>query len=303
MTCITSANANEPELCAPRPPVAPDFVLTLTNPAPWPAALVASLLIAAAAWQQRGLTRSGAVAAAVIGACALCVSWGAGIFLVAWFVMATTISKVGKEKKSQRILGMVEKGGQRDAGQVLANGGVFLLLTATLLLAGPACAAHSRCGYLLSVAAAGSLAAAGADTWATEIGTLAGGSPWSLRTASRVAVGTSGAVTLSGTVAMIAGAGLLALLAGWCSFVPTETRTVLAVATGGLLGAMTDTLIGAFVQERRWCDRCSMETEQQIHVCEAQTRHLGGLSGLSNDAVNGLCAMAGALGAVSAVLL
>ncbi|MBC8090051.1 MAG: DUF92 domain-containing protein [Phycisphaerae bacterium] len=278
-------------------------MLTLTEPAPLWAAVVASAFVAVAAWRLRGLTRSGAAAATLVGTCALAVSWGVGCFLIAWFVLATVVSRVGKQRKAGRVLGVVEKGGQRDAAQVFANGGVFCLLLLILLAGGTQCTPDTHCGYLVSVAAAGSLAAAGADTWATEFGTLFGGTPFSTRTLSRVAVGTSGAVTLPGTMALLAGAVVLAFIAAQLAVTPSDARTMAAVVMGGTLGAVADTLIGAWMQERRRCPLCATLTEQRVHQCGTRTVHHAGISGLNNDVVNFLCASVGAAGAVVTVLL
>lgn len=278
-------------------------MITLTEAIPVPAAIAASLVVAVAAWRARALSGTGAAAATLVGVLALSVSFAFGAFLIAWFVLAAAISKVGKMQKAERVAGIVEKGGRRDAAQVLANGGVFVLALLGLLLSGTACSMGTHCGLLLSVAAAGSLAAAGADTWATELGTLFGGEPFSIRTGSRVAAGTSGAVTLAGCIAMLAGAGSLALLAGLLTVIPLEARPIIAVAAGGVVGAVADTLIGAWLQERRRCQQCSTHTEQRVHACGSHTVIDSGIAGLNNDAVNALCTLLGAVGAAVMVLL
>ena len=81
--------------------------------------------------------------------------------------------------------------------QVLANGGVAT-----------ACALGSRSRTTCAgrVAFAGAYAAATADTWATEIGTLAGQPPRSIVNCRPVATGMSGGIALPGTLAEIAGA-------------------------------------------------------------------------------------------------
>jgi len=279
------------------------FVLTLTDAAPLVVAVVASLLVAVAAWRLGGLTKSGAAAATLVGACALLVSVGVGTFLVCWFALATVLSRIGKQRKTQRLRGIVEKGGQRDARQVLANGGVFCLVLFGVLVSGAGCDLTTRCGYLMLVAAAGSLAAAGADTWATEIGTMLGGRPYAVRTGERVPAGTSGAVTLPGSLAMVVGAFTLAVLAALCTVIPFEVRSVAAVAIGGTLGSVADTVIGAWFQERRRCPSCATLTEQLVHECGATTVRYSGVAGMNNDAVNAGCALVGALGAVFTVLL
>ncbi|HXQ77512.1 MAG TPA: DUF92 domain-containing protein, partial [Gemmatimonadaceae bacterium] len=175
----------------------------------------------------------------------------------------------------------------RDAVQVLANGGVY------------AAAALGEVVFPSAIwfaIGAGALAASCADTWATEVGTLAGGQPVSIISRKAVPAGTSGGVTFAGSIAAIAGAlfvGVVATLAGWP--VPFTVITV-----GGMTGALTDSVLGGSIQSRRWCDLCAESTERLVHSCGTTTRPVGGIAGFDNDSVNTICSVIGAL--VSLVL-
>ena len=130
-----------------------------------------------------------------------------------------------------------------------------------------------------------------ADTWATEVGTLAGGEPVSIISRKRVPTGTSGGVTVAGTVAAVAGALFIAVaatLARW----PVAFA---AVALGGVAGALADSVLGGTIQARRWCDVCAVSTERLVHSCGTTTRPAGGLAGFDNDLVNAVCSGVGAL--------
>lgn len=261
----------------------------------WLIALPVAAGIAATAWRVGALSASGALAAGAVGALSMRAGIAWGGFLILWFALAVLLSRMGRQRKRERMHGIVEKGDRRDARQVLANGGLFAIAAALSLLP---TMSDSMLG-MLRIGAAASLAAAGADTWATEIGTLSR-RPWSLRLWRHVPVGTSGAVTLAGTTAAAAGAFLLAAIAGLIGLVPHAA--VLPVAVGGFAGAIVDTIVGAWGQERRWCPACSMATEQHVHDCGAATARQGGLvlmgRSLDNDAVNLLCAVSGAALAV-----
>jgi uncharacterized protein (TIGR00297 family) len=249
------------------------------------AGLVAAGLVAAAARRAGSLSPSGAVAATLVGTAAVAAGWSWGALLVIYFVSSSLLSRMGEATKARRTAAVVAKGGERDDTQVLANGGVFAasLLLAQLLPA--------RAGEIIAVAGLGALAAATADTWATEIGVAADGAPRSLLTLRPVPPGTSGGVSVAGTVAMIAGAAFIALLARQLGL----TQQVLAVAAGGTAGAIADSLLGATVQERRWCATCERSTERQVHDCGQPTAHAGGLAWLDNDAVNLAATFVGAL--------
>jgi uncharacterized protein (TIGR00297 family) len=179
------------------------------------------------------------------------------------------------------------KGGTRDAAQVLANGALFAAAALVMLF-------HPDVRWI--ALGAGSLAASAADTWATEIGTLSGGQPWSILPPwPRVPPGTSGGVSVIGSVAAIGGAGFMALVMlglGW------TTPIVRRVAIGAFAGALVDSALGATLQVRQWCDTCQLETERLVHTCGNETRRVRGLGWLDNDMVNFLSNLAGGLVAV-----
>ena len=210
--------------------------------------------------------------------------WPWGALLVAYFVAAMLLSRLGGAEKARLTGSVVAKGGARDATQVIANGGIFAacLLLATL---GPPPFAAA-----LEVAALGALAASSADTWATEIGTLYGGTPRSVRTLRPVPPGTSGAVSAPGSLALLAGA-LATALAAKALGLPGG---VLIVTAAGVAGALADSLLGATLQERRWCPSCKQASERRLHGCGSPTTFAGGREWMDNDLVNLLATVAGA---------
>jgi uncharacterized membrane protein len=64
---------------------------------------------------------------------------------------------------------------------------------------------------------------------------------------------------------------------------------------GGLAGSTVDSLLGATVQQRRWCDQCKSPTERPRHNCGTATRFVGGIPWIDNDVVNVTSTLAGAL--------
>jgi uncharacterized protein (TIGR00297 family) len=247
---------------------------------------VLAAALAIAARHTRSLSAGGAAAATVVGTAAALAGWGWAAILIAFFIASSALSRYRHAARTARIGAIVEKGDQRDAYQVLANGGVFA--SAALVAAGTQDPAWS-------MVALGALAAATADTWATEIGTLAGRPPRSIVSLQPLPAGTSGGVTMAGTLASAAGAGMIAALAPVAGL---PAGVWAAVFTGGVVGSLADSLAGATVQERRWCDRCSSSTERRVHDCGTGTRVIGGMPGARNDAVNLLCTLVGGIVAV-----
>jgi uncharacterized protein (TIGR00297 family) len=228
------------------------------------------------------LSRSGALASVVVGTAAVGAGWSWGILLIAYFAASSALSKVGEQRKSKVVGAIVEKSGERDATQVFANGGLYALAAIAQIVS------SSPIWYAIG---AGALAASAADTWATEIGTLSEGRPISVIRGQRVPAGTSGGITLAGSLASLCGALFIAAGAALARWPVPFT----AVALGGLAGALSDSLLGATLQARRWCDACASGTERLVHDCGTSTRHIGGVQGFGNDAVNLLCSAVGAL--------
>ena len=244
-----------------------------------------SLAISLLARRARSLNTAGAAAATVTGALALLAGWRWGALLVVYFASASALSHFGAARKQGRTASVVEKGGSRDAWQVIANGGVFAVAAALAVVLPE----HESRWLALGI---GALAASASDTWATEIGTLYGGTPRSILDWSSVPVGMSGGITVVGVLAAVAGAaftGVAALALGW------PLRIAMASVIGGIVGSTLDSLLGATLQQRRWCDRCNRATERVVHDCGTPTRPIGGLSVLNNDTVNVLCGLAGGL--------
>lgn len=215
-----------------------------------------------------------------------------GLYLVLWFISASLVSRLGVHVKRRRTASVLPPREARDLWQVLANGGVFALLAAWTLWLAWRGGAEPREAVGPAIMAAAALAAAGADTLATEIGTWLGGAPRSLRTGQAVPPGTSGAVSLAGSLALVAGALGFAGLATGLGLIPGDAWPVVAIAA--TLGALADSLLGAWLQTERWCATCREPTEQNPHVCGTPTTPRRGWTALDNDGVNLLCTLSGA---------
>lgn len=243
---------------------------------------VLAALVAAAAARVRMLSPGGAIAAAAMGAAAVATGWSWGIVLVVFFVLTSAVSAYDAGRKRALTSGILAKGARRDAIQVLSNGGAFAGAGVGWLLTGsPA----------LLFAGAGAIAAAAADSWATETGIAFGGEPRSIISGQPVARGTSGGVTLAGVLGAAGGAAVMAgtmLLIGW------PRLAAAAAFLAGMLGMLVDSLLGATLQARRFCGDCRRETEQPVHQCGRPTRVIRGVRWMDNDMVNTLATLSGA---------
>jgi uncharacterized protein (TIGR00297 family) len=213
--------------------------------------------------------------------------WQAALVLITFFLSSSVIGHFARPPRGKPDA-LYAKGSVRDAGQVLGNGAVAGILAVAMALR-----PHEPWPWL---AYAGAVAAVTADTWATELGALSPTAPRLItRLRKRVPAGTSGGVSLYGTLAAAIGAlmiaGLTVLVAPGVG-----ARLALPIALAGLAGAVFDSLLGATVQAMYRCVAEDVATEQHpLHRCGAATQHVRGWSWLDNDRVNLACALAGAL--------
>ncbi len=230
-------------------------------------ALVAAAAVSTAAWRLAALTRSGAVAATLVGATVLhFAGLGAAVVLVFFFVTSSALSALPPRGARSA----------RGARQVVANGSVAALAAALVAVYRPA-----------GIAFLGATAAATADTWATEIGVRFGRRPRSILSLRPQPAGTSGAVSLAGTAAAAAGALAVALAGGW--LVVNAEAAWLPIATAGLVGSLADSALGAGFQARYHCPACAAAPEVARHDgCTVRAARISGIPGLDNDAVNWL---------------
>lgn len=250
-----------------------------------------ALLISFLAYRAHSLSKSGALAALILGT----IVFGIGgipwaILLLTFFITSSLLSHAFKKRK-RGLEEKFSKGHERDAGQVFANGGLGMLFVLIHELD-----PGSSIGW---VGFAASLAAVNADTWATELGVL-NPTPPRLITAlrKRVEKGTSGGVSLIGTVASLAGAAVIALPG---SLLTHNWSLFPIIILAGLAGSLFDSFLGATLQAMYFCPTDSNETEKHpLHTCGTETIHLRGWKWLNNDWVNFACA---AFGVMVALLL
>jgi uncharacterized protein (TIGR00297 family) len=181
-------------------------------------------------------------------------------------------------------------GGRRRAVQVAANGGVAALAALLALTRQPPWHA----------AFAGALAAAAADTWATEVGGRSRSWPRLVTTGRRVAPGTSGGVTWLGSAAGAAGAGFVGAVAAGLGVV--AARAAVAVAIAGLLGGWADSLLGATLQAQYRCPSCGATGETPRPPCGHHAELVAGRAWITNDTVNLAATLVGAALAALAVI-
>lgn len=253
-------------------------------------AFILSVLIVAAAYWRGSLSGSGAAGALAAGTFTLGLGgWHWGVLMGVFFVSSSVLSHY-KEREKKAVAEKFDKGHRRDIGQVIANGGL-----GTLLAVGSAVWPHPL-WFALFVGVMGTVTA---DTWATELGTLSQQPPRLITTGRSVPVGTSGGISVLGTAVSFTGGLLIGLAAALLA--PLAPLPLAAMgAFGGLIGSLTDSLLGATVQRVYYCDVRQKETEKKRNPLGQPNRPIRGWAWMNNDMVNLLSSAVG--GGASALI-
>ncbi len=264
-----------------------------------PAGFLFGAVIAIAAWRAGALSKSGAIAAALSGGLIYGlggVRWAA--LLLAFFVSSSLLSKSFRQRKAE-VSEKFSKGSRRDWGQVLANGGLGAMLAV-------AAALWPDAGWPW-VAFIGAMAAVNADTWATELGVLNPTPPRLITSGAIVERGSSGGVSILGSISAMAGAAFIGVGAAAFSLNQAGANPAglfFAALIGGSAGSFFDSLLGATIQAIYYCPKCMKETERSpIHSCGTPTSPIRGFGWLTNDGVNFAASVVGALLALGSWLV
>ncbi|WP_227934982.1 DUF92 domain-containing protein [Alkalihalobacillus deserti] len=246
--------------------------------------LVGVFILAFFTFLKKKLTISGLVAACIVGSLIALGLQVFGLFLLGIFFLSSTLLGSLKGRKKNEV---TEKGEKRDAIQVLANGGIAALL---------ACIYPFFPSSIIICGFVGSLAAANADTWASEVGAFSKNKPFHLIKRKRVEVGTSGAMTVLGSTAAFAGSFLIAMVAisFWWRDYDKSYMLLMILTLTGFIGHFIDSLLGAIWQVFYRCPTCLIETESKRH-CGVETVRIKGIEWINNDIVNLACTVCGSL--------
>jgi uncharacterized protein (TIGR00297 family) len=252
-----------------------------------------AFLLAVFSIKVKFLDNSGAVATFLLGTTIFGiggVEWT--VPLLTFYLLSSVLSKLGKKRKAKFDL-VFEKGSQRDAGQVYANGGIaWIMMIVFSLTNDPA----------IFFAYLGTLAAVQADTWATEIGTMwPNPKAWLVTTLKEVPVGTSGGVSVPGTSGAFLGslficASALAVNVKWMNDFGV-LQSFLLIGFSGLLASLVDSFFGATVQAQ-YFDPIREKVTERTHSLApdgslVENRLIKGTPLVNNDLVNTLCALSG----------
>jgi uncharacterized protein (TIGR00297 family) len=149
------------------------------------------------------------------------------LLMLLFFCLAIVVTRYGYEEK--RELGLYEH--ERGWENVFANGILPALLAVGSSVLGPI-------PFICSIAAITS------DKFGSEIGVMETENPVSIITFTKVKPGTSGAISMLGSIASLMGSALIAFGAMYLFHI--SSFTALYITLAGFIGSLADTLLGYF---------------------------------------------------------
>lgn len=190
--------------------------------------------------RHRKLTTSGAIAGGIIGFCIFIAAGWSGIAMLAAFFLFGTLATSWKRKQKTKAGMAQERGGQRNLGQVFANGGVAGLLGAAGLFL-------PEQKEVLAFLIAGAFSAAIADTLSSELGTVYGKRFYNIITWKKDRKGLDGVVSLEGFLIGIFGSAIIGSIYcigfGW-------SNLFIWVIIAGTAGNLVDSILGATLEQK-----------------------------------------------------
>lgn len=224
----------------------------------WPSSVAVSVFFALLVWRLRAATVAAAACGGLICLLTLGIHRGMSNILasglsplVLLFLFTFMATKWGSQHAAR-----AEKASPRNAAQVIANLGVAGLFASTIGIRITTSCLGSLQGRedeylgLLTLPMLAVLVEATADTVSSEVGQAIGGVPFLITTWRRVAPGTDGAISVSGTAAGIAASAVVAASA--IAATGTRPSNCLLALVCGIAGLFFDSLLGATVERKGW---------------------------------------------------
>ena len=192
--------------------------------------------------------------------------------LVIFFITSSALSLVQKETNNK-------KDSNRNLIQVFSNGGPALFICI---------ANYFQSSDLLYPCFLASVAAANSDTWGTELGKLSKSNPIDIISGKKVRHGTSGGVTIIGTIGSLFGSITIGIIGYLFIF---DKTIILLVVVSGFLSSLIDSILGSTYQARFISPKGNIITENY----EINYFLYTGLKIINNDTVNLYCTISGPL--------
>lgn len=274
-------------------------------------AIVISIGLAFHGLRKGSLSTSGALAAVTVGFLSMASSYRNGLVLILFYYTSSKLTHYREDVKS-KIEEDYHVGGQRGPIQVFACSILATVVAAILFIYLPGyesinfesmgevislgnisidkqvLASYLHCMYIAHYATATG------DTWASELGVLSKSQPRLITSLFLKAVppGTNGGMSLSGTLASVAGGIFIGLIYYVYDLMfnysqRSQLSVILFSMICGLIGSIVDSLLGATVQATYYSKtrKCIAKSLRKASPDDDIVK-VAGINLLSNEAVN-----------------
>lgn len=187
----------------------------------------------------RKLTITAAVVAAFLASTIYAGVGFCGIILLGSFFIIGVWATSWKKNFKKKFISAEEKDGTRNTAQVLANGGVALIL-AILSMVFP----DLQAIMLLLIAC--SFSAATGDTVSSELGMVYGKQFYNITTLKPDIRGENGVVSMEGTLLGVSGSAIISIT--YCICTGWSINSILVIIAAGTVGNFADSFLGATVE-------------------------------------------------------
>lgn len=196
-----------------------------------------SVLIIVFAYAKGKIDFSAVIASGIVGSVALLTVGPDWIYLIlAFFILGNLVTRY--KYKVKEGYGVAEK--VRSYKNVFGNGGAALVFALLYKM--------SEGSPIFMLGYTGAMASAAADTFATEIGLVHGGTPRMVSSLKKAAIGTNGGITFAGCLAALLGSTLISCIPLLFNGGLDKTLFFVLGSVSGFLGCYVDSWIGATIE-------------------------------------------------------
>ncbi|MCS7103625.1 MAG: DUF92 domain-containing protein [Candidatus Korarchaeum sp.] len=234
-----------------------------------------SIFVVGSIGYSRGVVdRSGLIAGILVGSLFTLTGGYAAVTMLLTFFSVGSIFTKYKYSYKERIKAAEPRGGARGWKNVLSN--LFFPSIALLLY-------YTDDNQAYLIAFLSSISCSLADTLGSELGPLDRRGPWTITDLRKVPHGTSGAISIVGTLSSFLGSFIIPLEA--LIFNMIDLTVLMLSSTLGFLSSLFDSLLGATLQAKFLCE-CDGSIVEDPSFCSGRTVRLSGLPWINNHSVN-----------------
>ena len=188
------------------------------------------------------LTTRGGVAAAFVGMAVYAGSNYKGLAMLGAFFILGTLATAWRKNEKLPLKAKTDRSTARNAGQVMANGGVAAIMGILAILF----PLHAE---VLKLMLAASLSSAIADTLSSELGMLYGRRFFNILNFKPEQKGLDGVVSIEGILIGLAGSCVIAIIYTGISLFNVQ---FLLIIIAGTIGNLADSILGATLERRKF---------------------------------------------------